>query len=119
MRAPLGGQADHVVRGDLRLCHRVAPVLERHELVVVEGVGEARHVAGDEDVVDGDGVDGEGAAAGVAGHPERPHSEPAARQPLGVADRPQAHHRHVGVDHVAVREVRAAQAPLLDRPPVP
>ena len=69
MRPPVTRGTDHVVAGDLGLGDRVAPVLERQELIVVQRVREARHVPGDEDTVCGHAVDVHRPAAGVTGHP--------------------------------------------------
>ena len=66
---------------------RVAPVLERQELVAVDRVREAGDVAGDEDVVGHDRVARRrrGSPASQA-TPSGPAARPRAAQPLGVAD---------------------------------
>ena len=86
----------------------VVPVLQREELVLVQHVGRARDVAGDEDVVGDHAVDVEGAAAGVAADAPQAGRQPGALQPLDVADRAERGHHHVGLERGAVGERGAA-----------
>ena len=84
-------------------------LLLRHELVLVEHMRGARHVAGDEDVVGHHAVDVERAAARVAGHtPEPARQLRAAVEPFHVEDRAQRGHHHVDVEHGAVGEASRA-----------
>ncbi len=108
----MGLVAKHVVGGDLGLSDGVAPVLQRHELVVVDRMRETRHVARHEDVVGDQAVDVDGAAARIGGHPPGSCREARAFQPFDVADRAERDHGHVGLDPAAVGQPRAGQPPL-------
>ena len=117
MGAPLGRRTDHVVRGDGRLLDGVVPVLDGDQLAVEERVGPARHVAGDEDVVEHHPFGAEDAARRVADHAPGVGGQSGAAQPLRVADGAEGDHRHVDVEHVAIGEVGATQPARL--PPAP
>ena len=67
MRTALGFFAHHVVRRDLRAEDRVDPILRGEELVLVQHVGRACDVSGDEDAVGHNAMDIEGAASSVTG----------------------------------------------------
>ena len=86
MRAALGGRADHIMRGNVGLLHGVAPMFQRHELVVVQRMWEPRHVSGDKDVIGDDGVNVEDAAACVTGDPKRARRQIGIFQPFRIAD---------------------------------
>ena len=79
-----------------------------HELVLVEHMRGARHVAGDEDVVGHHPVDVERAAAGVAGHPPEtgwPAAQPSSHSTLRID--PNDGHHHIDVERSCHRRSRA------------
>ena len=61
-------------------------MLKGQELVAVENMRRARHVAGDEDVVSHHSVDVEGAAAGITADAPLSGGQSGAVEPLHVAD---------------------------------
>ena len=110
MRPAVRAVADHVVRRHLRPDHRVLPVLQGQELVLIQCMGEPGHIAGREHVIDRHPVHGIGAAAGITRDPERPDGQPGAGQPPGVAQRAQGDHRQAGLDRGPVRQRGGAEA---------
>ena len=104
----LGLGAQHVVRRDLGLLDRVAPVLERQELEPEQRVRRAGDVARGEDVVGDDAVHVEHAAPGIAGDAARARPEARVAQPFGVALGAERDHGHVDLQRGAVVEEGAA-----------
>jgi len=104
--------ADHVMSGRRGLLDRVAPVLHGQQLAVKEGVGPARHVAGDEDVIGDDAVRIESAARAVADDPPLIGRQAGAVQPLHVADRAERHYSQVDIERVTGGEPGAAPQPV-------
>src|SRR5438105_9114724 len=73
---------------------------------------ESRYIPGDKDVIGDNGIDIEDTAPGVTADAKRAYGEAGVAQPFRIAHRPLGHHRHLGVDAAAIRELGAAHPPL-------
>ena len=88
----------------------VVPVLHREELVLVQHVGRARHVAGHEDVLSvTTPLMSKARHAGVAADAPAAGCQSGAFQPLDVADRAERRHRHVDLERAPVGEAGTPQ----------
>lgn len=93
---------------DAGLLDRIAPMFQRQKLVVIEGMWEARDIASDKDIIGDNPLAIEGTAPRITADPKRPCGEPGIAEPFRIADGPQGHHCHLGVDDAAIGEMGAA-----------